>query len=188
MMTKQKTVRLGLAAFVALASINLAAPLSAGELKVGTKAPAWKLNGLDGKAVQSADFEGKVVVFNFWATWCPPCVREIPDFVEVQKEFKDKGVVFIGVSVDKPRSSGDKDDVESLLSPLLETKAKVESFVDKMKINYPIVWGDSKVDKDYGGITGIPQTYVVDKSGVIRASHLGMISKKDLLKSLKPLL
>ena len=180
MMTKQKTVRLGLAAFVALASINLAAPLSAGELKVGTKAPAWKLNGLDGKAVQSADFKGKVVVFNFWATWCPPCVREIPDFVEVQKEFKDKGVVFIGVSVDKPRSK-DKKDVE-------ENKEKVKSFVDKMKINYPIVWGDSKVDKDYGGITGIPHTYVVDKKGVIRASHLGMISKKDLLKSLKPLL
>lgn len=180
MMTKQKTVRLGLAAFVTLASINLAATLSAGELKVGTKAPAWTLNGLDGKAVQSADFKGKVVVFNFWATWCPPCVREIPDFVEVQKEFKDKGVVFIGVSVDKPRSK-DKKDVE-------ENKEKVKSFVDKMKINYPIVWGDSKVDKDYGGITGIPHTYVVDKKGVIRASHLGMISKKDLLKSLKPLL
>lgn len=175
MMTKQKTVRLGLAAFVALASINLAAPLSAGELKVGTKAPAWKLNGLDGKAVQSADFKGKVVVFNFWATWCPPCVREIPDFVEVQKEFKDKGVVFIGVSVDKPAAEK-------------KTTAKVKSFVEKMKINYPIVWGDSKVDKDYGGITGIPHTYVVDKKGVIRASHLGMISKKDLLKSLKPLL
>ena len=175
MMTKQKTVRLGLAAFVALASINLAAPLNAGELKVGTKAPAWKLNGLDGKAVQSADFKGKVVVFNFWATWCPPCVREIPDFVEVQKEFKDKGVVFIGVSVDKPAAEK-------------KTTAKVKSFVEKMKINYPIVWGDNKVDKDYGGITNIPHTYVVDKKGVIRASHLGMISKKDLLKSLKPLL
>lgn len=175
MMTKQKTVRLGLAALVALVSINLAAPLSAGELKVGTKAPAWKLNGLDGKAVQSTDFKGKVVVFNFWATWCPPCVREIPDFVEVQKEFKDKGVVFIGVSVDRPAAEK-------------KTTAKVKAFVDKMKINYPIVWGDKKVDKDYGGITGIPQTYVIDKSGVIRASHLGMISKKDLLKSLKPLL
>lgn len=175
MMTKQKTVRLGLAAFVALASINLAAPLSAGELKVGTKAPAWKLNGLDGKAVQSSDFKGKVVVFNFWATWCGPCVREIPDFVEVQKEFKDKGVVFIGVSVDSPAAEK-------------KTTAKVKAFVEKMKINYPIVWGDKKVDKDYGGITGIPQTYVIDKKGVIRASHLGMISKKDLLKSLKPLL
>lgn len=180
MIIKQKTVQLGLAAFVALASINLAAPLSAGELKVGTKAPAWKLNGLDGKAVQSSDFEGKVVVFNFWATWCGPCVREIPDFVEVQKEFKDKGVVFIGVSVDKPRSK-DKKDIE-------ENKEKVKSFVGKWKINYPIVWGDKKVDKDYGGITGIPQTYVIDKKGVIRASHLGTISKKDLLKSLKPLL
>ena len=188
MMTKQKIVQFGLATFLALASAGLVAPLNAGELKVGTKAPAWKLNGLDGKAVQSSDFEGKVVVFNFWATWCPPCVKEIPDFIEVQKEFKDKGVVFIGVSLDKPRSSGDKDDVESLLRPLLETKAKVESFVDKMKVNYPIVWGDSKVDKDYGGIAAIPQTYVIDKKGVIQASHLGMISKKDLLKSLKPLL
>lgn len=180
MMTKQKIVQFGLATFLALASAGLVAPLNAGELKVGAKAPAWKLNGLDGKAVQSSDFEGKVVVFNFWATWCPPCVKEIPDFIEVQKEFKDKGVVFIGVSVDKPRSE-EKEEKE-------KTEKKVKAFVDKMKINYPIVWGDRKVDKDYGGIAAIPQTYVIDKKGVIRASHLGMISKKDLLKSLKPLL
>ena len=134
MMTKQKMIRLGLAAFVALASINLAATLSAGELKVGTKAPAWKLNGLDGKAVQSSDFKGKVVVFNFWATWCPPCVKEIPDFIEVQKEFKEKGVVFIGVSVDRPAAEK-------------KTTAKVKAFVEKMKINYPIVWGDKRWTK-----------------------------------------
>ena len=143
--------------------------LSAGELKPGTKAPVWILKGLDDKDVKSTDYSGKVVVLNFWATWCPPCVAEIPDFIEIQNELGGKGLTFVGVSLD-------------------QSPAPVKKYVKRTKVNYPVVMGDSEVVKDFGNISGIPTTYVIDKGGVIRMSHVGKISKKKLLASVKGLL
>ncbi len=165
-------MRLGLAALVGMGLVSL---LQAGELKIGTQAPAWTLKGLDGKTIQSSAYDGKVVVLNFWATWCRPCVKEIPDFIEIQKELGGKGLVFVGVSMDTPTDSA-------------KTVKKVQKFVEKTNINYPVVMGNAKVNKDYGSIPGLPHTYIIDKDGKIRMSRKGSISKQALLASVKPLL
>ncbi len=166
---KQTWMRFGLAACLALVTGVGAVVGQAGELKVGTKAPAWILKAPDGKDKKSTEHEGKVVVLNFWATWCPPCVAEIPDFIEIQKEFGEKGLTFVGVSLDA--------------SPV-----PVKKYVKRTKVNYPVVMGTPEMVQDYGNPSGIPQTYVIDKDGIIRMSHMGKISKQALLASVKPLL
>jgi peroxiredoxin len=162
-------LRLGAVALLVLSIVFVGGTTQAGELKVGTKAPAWILKAVDGSDVKSTAYDGKVVVLNFWATWCPPCVAEIPDFIELQKEFGEKGLTFVGVSLD--------------------TSSKpVKKYVKKTMVNYPVVMGDADVVKDFGNFSGIPQTYVIDKDGIIRLSQVGQISKEKLLAGIKPLL
>jgi len=133
-------------------------------------APAWTLKDLDGKAVSLADFKGKIVVLNFWATWCPPCVREIPDFIAVQKEYQDKGVVFVGISVDS-------------IQP-----AVVAAFVKKMGVNYPILLTTDDVSAKYGADEGVPITCVIKRDGTIAVKQVGLYEKADLESELKQLL
>jgi peroxiredoxin len=134
-------------------------------------APAWTLMDLDGKPVSLSDFKGKVVVLDFWATWCPPCRAEIPHFIEIQNEFKDKGVTVVGVSVD---STGPAD---------------VAKFVKDNGMNYPIVMADEKTAEAYGADQGIPTTMVIDKNGNIVGRHLGLTDKdvfvSEIEKALK---
>lgn len=110
-------------------------------------APAFTLTNLDGKPVSLADFRGKVVVLDFWATWCPPCKREIPDFIDLQKEYGSRGVQIIGIALDQPE--------------------KVEAFARQNGMNYPILLGSDDIALKYGGISGIPTTFIIDKSGRI---------------------
>jgi thiol-disulfide isomerase/thioredoxin len=133
-------------------------------------APAWTLNDLDGKPVSLADFRGKVVVLDIWATWCPPCRAEIPHFIEIQNEYKDKGVTVVGMSVD---STGPAD---------------VAKFAKDNGMNYPIVMADDKTATAYGADQGIPFTLVIDKNGNVVARHLGLTDKSvfedDIKKAL----
>lgn len=133
-------------------------------------APAWSLKDLDGKTVNLADFKGKVVVLDIWATWCPPCRAEIPHFIELQNEWKDKGVVIVGLSVD---STG---------------AADVAKFVKDHGMTYPIVMDDGTTSSAYGADQGIPTTVVIDKKGNIVASHLGLTERSvfedDIKKAL----
>ncbi len=110
-------------------------------------APAFTLTNLDGKPVSLADFRGKVVVLDFWATWCPPCKREIPDFIDLQKEYGSRGVQIVGIALDE-----------------LE---KVQAFARQNGMNYPVLLGSDEVSMKYGGIEGIPTTFIIDKSGTI---------------------
>ena len=172
-MMKRGMWRYGLAAVLACVVLGLVLPMSGEPLSNGTEAPKWTLTGLDDKEVTSEKlYKDKVVVLNFWATWCPPCVKEIPDFVELQKEYKDKDLLFIGISLD--RGAGNVQ--------------KVKDFVEKNGMNYPVVMGNTGVTQKYGNITGIPTTYVIDKEGVIRFSKVGLISKNDMEKAFKALL
>ena len=120
---------------------------SGGEIATPAAAPEFSLKNLSGQTVRLADYRGKIVVLDFWATWCPPCRKEIPDFVQLQKDYGEKGVQILGISVDR---GGTK-----LLTP----------FAEKYKINYPILLSDGKVDQAYGGITGIPTTFIIDQIG-----------------------
>ena len=133
-------------------------------------APNFKLQAHDGKVIELAKLKGKVVVLNFWATWCGPCRREIPGFMEVYNQYKDKGVVIVGVSLDQ------------------EGWEVVRPYIDRAKITYPIVVGDGELAEAYQLPNAIPATYIVDKKGNITKSHVGYMSKSDLEGAVKSVL
>ncbi len=157
-----KTLRTAL-----LVSFALVAAWSArAETVPPTPAPVWKLKDVDGKVVSSADFKGKVVVIDFWATWCPPCREEIPGYVELQKKYGKDGLVIIGVSLDQ------------------KGPEVVKSFMAKMGINYPIVMADEETPAAFGGVEAIPTTFIIDRAGMIRDRKVGAESAESYEKRL----
>ena len=130
------------------------------------EAPDFTLTDLDGQKVSLSDFKGKVIIVDFWATWCGPCKMEIPSFIQLQDDYKDD-VVILGVSLDQ---GGPK---------------VVVPFAKKMNINYPIVYGDGSVVQAYGGIRGIPTTFVIDRDFNIQRKYVGYtdhkVFEKDIL-------
>ncbi len=161
-----------LSVFLALAALLFvlgAGTAAAAGAAVGSPAPNWKLPDLHGKPVQLSDFKGKVVVLDFWATWCLPCVEEIPRFVDLQKKYQDKGVVFVGVA-------------------MFDTKPAVTAYTKKVGVNYPIVLGDDTVDTSYGAMEAFPTTMVLDRTGKVSVIHLGLFKSDDLESALAKLL
>ena len=136
----------------------------------GKKAPDFSLKTSDGKTVQLSQLKGKVVLLNFWATWCGPCRKEIPDFLEVYKQNKGKGFEIVGVALDE------------------EGWNVVTPFVKQYKVNYPVVVGDGKLVREYGGFEFIPTTFLIDKQGTIVHTWTGLVKKAELDKKLKGLL
>jgi len=134
------------------------------------KAPEWELKDVDGKAVKWSDFKGKVVILDFWATWCPPCRAEIPGFVELQEQYGEKGLVVVGVSLDE------------------QGPGVVKPFMKKFEVNYPVVMGDAKIVQAFGGIPGLPTTFVMDRKGNVVAAHVGYVSKETFEEEITPLL
>lgn len=132
-------------------------------------APAWKLTDVDGKAVTSDQFKGKVVVLDFWATWCPPCREEIPGYTELARKYGDK-LVIVGVSLDE---AGPK---------------VVQPFMKKMGINYPIVMGDEAVVSAFGGVKVIPTTFLIDRNGQIRDRKDGALPTEQYEKKIAALI
>jgi len=136
----------------------------------GKPAPGWQLKDLNGKSVKFSDFRRKVVILNFWATWCAPCRIEIPHFVELQKEYADKGFTVIGISLDD------------------QGPEAVKKFVKQLAVDYPIVIGNEKVTEAYGRIDAIPATFVIDRQGHIVSQHLGYDDKATFEKEIQSLL
>jgi thiol-disulfide isomerase/thioredoxin len=155
-----------------LAALALSAALVRAEPVTPVAAPAWKLKDVDGKVVTSDQFKGKVVVLDFWATWCPPCKAEIPGYVGLQKKYGDDGLVFVGISVDE-----DGPDV-------------VRKFIKEHAINYPVVMFSEDVVNAFGPIEGYPTTFIIDRDGMIRDKKLGAMPtaqyEKEILAVLKP--
>ncbi|MCB0747658.1 MAG: TlpA family protein disulfide reductase [Ignavibacteriales bacterium] len=121
--------------------------------------------------VNLSDFKGKVVILDFWATWCPPCRKGIPDLIEIKKELKEKGVEVVGISLDGFTRGG-------------ATKNDVIPFIKEYGINYPILVGDLNVAQQYGGIQSIPTSFVIDKEGYIVSYYQGLISKEQYLSDI----
>ena len=158
-------------AFAALIGLSLASA-SADPLQKGP-APLWTLKDLNGKPVRLADYKGKVVILDFWATWCQPCGVEIPDFIALQKQYGPKGLVIIGASEDDDGTP----DVQGVVS----------RFAAKNQMNYPIVLVTAEVANAYG-IEGIPTTFVIDPSGNIVKSYEAITPKSEFEAQIKPLL
>jgi len=122
------------------------------------KAPDFSLPSIDGKIVRLSDYEGKVVILDFWATWCRPCVMEMPSFVQLKKKYSGQPFAVIGVDLDRRVS-----------------KEGIKSFLKSHNINYTIVMGmsDPSVLDRFGGIPAIPTTFIIDKNGYIRQKLVG---------------
>lgn len=151
-----------------------AAPVEAVVAKAppGRPAPAWKLMDVDGKPVSLSQFRGKVVILDFWATWCPPCRTEIPGYIALQKKYGSEGLAVIGVSVDT------------------EGPAPVKKFMVDMGMNYPVVMADDDIQSAYGPLQGYPTTFIIDREGQIRDMKLGRKPpeefERNLLAVLRP--
>jgi cytochrome c biogenesis protein CcmG/thiol:disulfide interchange protein DsbE len=117
-------------------------------------APALARASVDDQRVDLSALRGRVVLLNFWATWCAPCQVEMPRFIEWQSKYQSDGLSIIGVSMD-------------------DDSAPVKSFVHKRGLNYPVVLGDEKLGLAYGGILGLPVTYLIDRNGIVRARYEG---------------
>jgi len=133
-------------------------------------APDFNLKDINGKPVKLSDFKGKVVLLNFWATWCGPCKLEIPWFMEFEKEFKDKGLVVIGLAMD--------DEGWEVVKPYIEEK----------KINYRIAVADEATANAYGGVESLPTTFIIDREGRKASVHVGLVSKSDYRNDIVQLL
>ena len=107
------------------------------------------------------DYKGKIVILDFWATWCPPCREGIPDLVELKEKYGDEDFEVIGISLDGVTRGG-------------QTLNDVGPFIDDFDINYPIVLGDENIMNSYGGIRSIPTSFVIDREGNIVSSYVGL--------------
>ncbi|QOJ30268.1 MAG: TlpA family protein disulfide reductase [Ignavibacteriales bacterium] len=163
----KKSLMTVLVLFISAAMYFSVSDTQAVQLK-GKKAPDFSLKDLNGKVVKLSDFKNKIIIIDFWATWCGPCRKGIPDLVSLQKTY-GKDVVIIGITVD--------DDL-----------AEVPPFAQKYGINYPVLYADRKVIKDYGGIDAIPTSFIVDKKGNIVDKHVGLIPKSEYEKKIKELM
>jgi cytochrome c biogenesis protein CcmG/thiol:disulfide interchange protein DsbE len=131
----------------------------------------FTLKDVDGNDVSLTAYKGKVVLLNFWATWCGPCKAEIPGFVKLQEKYRDKGLVIVGYSVD-------------------DTAAKAKAYAAQYKMNYPILLGEGReeVQDAYGPIWGIPASFIISRDGKVCRKHMGIAPEAVFEKEVVALL
>lgn len=136
---------------------------------VDSSAPQFSLQDLDGKSLALANYQGKVVLLNFWATWCTPCRGEIPQFVDFQNTLGPQGLQLIGISMD--------DDAKP-----------VHEFYQQFKMNYPVGIGNANLAESYGGVLGLPVTFLIGRDGRIAAKYVGATDLAALQQKIQTLL
>jgi peroxiredoxin len=136
----------------------------------GSAAPSFSLRDVSGDVVVSSHFLGKPTVINFFATWCPPCVEEIPGFVDVYNKYKDRGFELVGISFDT------------------DPREKLPAFVKTHRIEYRILLGDQATARAYGGVSYLPTTIFIGKDGRIRNVHVGYLDRNAFDSEVRKLL
>lgn len=133
----------------------------------GKSAPEFSLESLDGRTVHLADFRGKGVLLNFWATWCQPCKIEMPWFEELQKEYGSQGLQVVGIAMDDA------------------SKEDISKFAKEMGVNYPILLGKESVGDAYGGVQFLPSTFFIDRDGKVVDRIFGLRSRSEIEDDIK---
>ncbi|MDQ3257017.1 MAG: TlpA family protein disulfide reductase [Acidobacteriota bacterium] len=134
------------------------------------RAPSLELKDLRGRTFRLSDYKGKVVLLNFWATWCPPCRAEIPDLVRMQREYGSRGLQVIGVTY-PPQERGE-----------------VRRFIRKLKVNYPVAFGTKETKALFDQGETLPLSVVIDREGNIRDLIEGILLPEEFEEKIKPLL
>jgi peroxiredoxin len=132
-------------------------------------APDFSLNDSDGRAVQLSDYRGKVVLLNFWATWCAPCRMEVPWLIDFERQHKEQGFAVLGISMDE------------------EGWDAVKPFMTHTGMNYRVLMGNDMVAQLYGGVDSLPTTFMIDREGRIASVHVGLTSKTSYENDLQEL-
>ncbi len=133
------------------------------------QAPPFSLTDITGRPLKLSDYRGKVVMLDFWATWCGPCRAEIPRFVQLQRRYGEQGLAIIGISMDN-------------------SAAPVVEFYNQFRMNYPVALGNDRLGESYGGVLGLPITLVIGREGAIYAKHVGATDIGVLETEIKQLL
>ncbi|HEY7304956.1 MAG TPA: redoxin domain-containing protein [Bryobacteraceae bacterium] len=164
-------VALGSIALFSACSNSQSVRASAKAQKDRKPAPNFTLSDANGKSVSLAEYKGKVVLLNFWATWCGPCSLEIPWFKEFEQQYKSQGFAVLGVSMD--------DDGWQAVKP----------YIAEHKINYRVLLGNDSVSQLYGGLDALPTTFIIDRDGNIAyPPHIGLVGKNEYLSEIQGLL
>jgi len=139
---------------------------------IGAPRPAFSLRDVDGSTHDATEWDGKVLLVNFWATWCPPCRNEMPRLIELQDAYGDRGLRVIGIALDSPDL--------------------VAAYAERMGVNYAMLWGEQDaIDVAHGfgiDVVGLPISAVVDRQGQVVALHIGELHEDDLAALVLPLL
>jgi cytochrome c biogenesis protein CcmG/thiol:disulfide interchange protein DsbE len=128
------------------------------------------LKDADGNVIRLSDYKGKVVLIDFWATWCVPCKTEIPWFNEFERTYRDQGFAVIGISMDE------------------DGWAKITPFLQRRPMDYRVLLGDTKTAYKYGDVKGLPVAFLIDRDRRVAAVHFGLVSKKKVEEEIKRLL
>lgn len=134
------------------------------------RAPTLVLKDIRGRTVRLSDYQGKVVLLNFWATWCPPCRAEMPDFIRMQREYRSKGLQVIGITYPP------------------EEIEEVRQFVRKLGVNYPIALGTKEIKTLFDESGTLPVTIIIDRQGNVRDRIEGILLPQEFEQKIKPLL
>jgi peroxiredoxin len=135
-----------------------------------TKAPQFELRDVSGRNVRLSDYKGKVVLINFWATWCPPCRAEMPDLIRLQREHAKQGLQIIGITYPP------------------QTRARVRRFARSLKVNYPILLGNRQIKARFSSDETLPLTVVINRDGTVSEIISGILLREEFDQKIKPLL
>ena len=164
-MIRQITLTVLLAGLIAL----MLQPYGA-EAEAATKMPSFELEDVvTGAPIASSSFAGKSLLITFWATWCPPCIQEIPNLIKLQNEYSSNGFSVVAISVD-------------------QEKGVVQKMVNRKEINYPVMMADKAVTRDFGGVYGIPTSFLVSKKGTVVKKYSGFVPHSVLVKDLQKII